>query len=220
MLRGKRTSYEGGVRIPLILSWPGKMKAGQVRQDLVSTVDLFPTVLEATQSDPRSDLPGFSLLPLLRGEQPFWREYLFTEYHLHSAHNFYPQRTVRNDRYKLIRNLMPGKVDPGYAFTMKRFFPELGDTIARADDNVSAAYERMKRPPEFELYDLTRDPYEFKNLSGDKAHQRILKKLQRELSTWRRETADPLLNSNNLNRLKAEIDACFVDGGPKKAVWS
>ena len=216
MLRGKRTSYEGGVRVPMIVSWPGKLAAGEVRRELVSTVDLLPTVLEAAQIQPLSELPGVSLLSLLREAQPSWRQHLFTEYHLHSAHNFYPQRTVRDDRYKLIQNLMPGKVNPGYAYTMKRFFPDLMDSISQAAEGVRAAYERMRRPPEFELYDLRRDPHEFRDLAQEDDHQVILQKLQRELARWRRETADPLLDPYKLKRLKAEIDASFVDGVPQK----
>ena len=87
-----------------------------------------------------------------------WRRYLFTEFHLHSAHNFYPQRTVRNARYKLIQNLMPGQNNPGYDFTLKRFFPGLSKTIDAAPAHIRAAYHRMKTPPEYELYDLQTDP--------------------------------------------------------------
>ena len=94
LLRGKRTSYEGGVRVPLIIRWPGEAKPKQVRHELVSTLDLMPTLLGVAKAEPVADLPGLSLLPLLRGEETQWREYLFTEFQLHSARNFYPQRTT------------------------------------------------------------------------------------------------------------------------------
>jgi len=106
LLRGKRTSYEGGLRIPLIIRWPGKAPPKQIRQELVSTLDLMPTLLAVAAAKPVANLPGLSLVPLLRDEETRWRRYLFTEYHTHSAHNFYPQRAVRNERYKLIQNLM------------------------------------------------------------------------------------------------------------------
>ncbi|MCA9081682.1 MAG: sulfatase, partial [Planctomycetaceae bacterium] len=113
-LRGKRTSYEGGVRIPLLVLWPGKTQP-QVRSELVSTIDLLPTLLQAGGATPIKNLPGRSLLPLLTGESPQWRTHLFTEYHTHAAKaNFYPQRTVRNDRYKLIENLLPGEINPDF----------------------------------------------------------------------------------------------------------
>ena len=143
-MRGKRTSYEGGVRIPMIIRWPGG-KRGQDRKELVSTLDLFPTFCEiAGVKAPRS-LIGRSLKSLVEGKNPKWREYLFTEFHLHSNHNPWPQRTVRNQRYKLIYNPVAGQVNPGYAFTMgKKFFnaPE-DELLAVASKEVRDAYKLM-----------------------------------------------------------------------------
>lgn len=217
MLRGKRTSYEGGVRVPLIIRGPKHAKANQVRNELVSTLDLMPTLLAVAGAEPVSGLPGKSLVPLLSGEKPRWREYLFTEFHLHSAHNFYPQRTIRNARYKLIQNLMPGEINPGYDFTLKRFFADLPKTIEATPANIRAAYHRMKRPPEFELYDLQRDPYEFRNLAGDSKYAKQLDALKAQLDQWRQQSRDPLLDTSNLTRLKREIDACLVGDGASKA---
>ena len=217
MLRGKRTSYEGGVRVPMILSWPGRVKGGQERNELVSTLDLAPTFLEAAGATPVEGLSGASLLPMVEGASTKWREYLFTEYHLHSAHNFYPQRTACTQRYKLIENLMPGEINPGYAFTNNRFFEGLDKVIANAPEPVCSAYERMKRPPLFELYDLENDPYEFTNFVDDPAHAKVLSELKRELADWRKRTRDPLLKPENLTRLKAEVDACLENGKADKS---
>lgn len=216
LLRGKRTSYEGGVRIPLIVRWPGQIVAAQVRTELVSTLDFVPTILAVADAVPITGLPGRSLLPLLKNDPTEWREYLFTEYHLHSPHNFYPQRTIRDDRYKLIQNLQPDQINPGYDFTLKRFFSDLPEVIDGAAEPVRSAYQLMKRPPAFELYDLSSDPHEFRNLAADPEHGPTLVRLKRKLADWRKRTRDPLLNSNNLDRLKAEVDACFVDGDPSK----
>ena len=217
LLRGKRTSYEGGVRVPLIVHWPSKVKPGQVREELVSTIDLMPTLLAAAAAEPVADLPGRSLWPLFRGEEIPWRRYLFTEYHTHSAHNFYPQRTVRDARYKLIHNLMPGEENPGYAFTLKRFFSDLPETIEAAPAPIRASYHRMQRPPQYELYDLRADPHEFRNLAADARHAAVLAELKKQLAAWRTRTSDPLLNGDNLKRLEAEIDACLVDGEADKS---
>jgi N-sulfoglucosamine sulfohydrolase len=221
LLRGKRTSYEGGVRVPLIVKWPGHSRPNQVRRELVSTLDIMPTLLKVAGAEPVANLPGRSLLPLLSDEQAEdaeWRQYLFTEYHLHSAHNFYPQRTVRNARYKLIQNLMPNEGNPGYDFTLNRFFADLRQTIETSPVHIRRAYHRMRRPPEFELYDLQADSHEFYNLAGETQHAETLSKLKRQLLNWRTQTKDPLLDSNNLFRLKAEIDACLVDGEANKAL--
>jgi len=217
LLRGKRTCYEGGVRVPLIVRWPGKAKPNQVRHELVSTLDLVPTLLDAAGAKPVSDLPGLSLLPLMRGKKLRWRRYLYTEFHLHSAHNFYPQRAVRNERYKLIQNLMPGQNNPGYDFTLNRFFADLPSVIEAAPDHIRAAYHRMKTPPEYELYDLQTDSYEFRNLTTDAKYAAVLVELKKQLAEWRSQTNDPLLNSDSLQRLKAEVDACIIDGKPNKS---
>jgi N-sulfoglucosamine sulfohydrolase len=216
LLRGKRTSYESGVRIPQIAAWANGAKAGQVRQELVSTIDLMPTLLDAAGAKTPTGLPGRSFLPLLKGETPAWREYLFTEFHLHGAWNYYPQRTVRNDRYKLIHNLMPDTPCPEIPFALGRYFKELDEGFAGTSGPVFHAYQRMKHPPEFELYDLKSDPFEFVDLSADPAHQRVLKELKQELDAWRQQTADPLLNPDNLKRLTAEIEACLKLDNPKK----
>lgn len=217
LLRGKRTSYEGGVRIPLMLSWPGVVKPAQVRSELVSTLDLLPTLLEVSGSARLGGLPGRSLVPMFSGVTVPWRRYLFTEYHTHSAHNFFPQRTVRDERFKLIQNLMPGEVNPGYEFTRRKFFEEMPEAVADAPEPVRSAYERMKRPPEFELYDLDSDPFEFQNLAEDPEHAHSLGRLRSELESWRRRTNDPLRNPEALARLKSEIGACLDgDGGASK----
>ncbi len=220
LLRGKRNSYEGGLRIPMIASWPGVMKAGQVRQELVSTIDLFPTILEATGVVAPSGLPGRSMLALLKGEALAWREHLFAEWHLHGLFNFYPQRSVRDDRFKLIHNLVPSMENPEVDFATNRYFKEVSKSIGQSNDSVSAAYRLMKHPPEFELYDLQRDPYEFINLSEEGDYQQILAELKRELVAWREDTNDPLRHPEILKRWVEEIETAIGDGNPRKnAEW-
>ena len=84
MLRGKRTCYEGGLRIPMMIRWPGKVQP-QVRNELVPTVDLMPTLLAIAEASPRPELPGKNLAPLFGVGQPKWRKYLFAEYHTHAT---------------------------------------------------------------------------------------------------------------------------------------
>ncbi|HBV62148.1 MAG TPA: sulfatase [Rhodopirellula sp.] len=216
LLRGKRTSYEGGVRVPMIIRWPGHTKPGTVRTELVTTLDLMPTLLDAAGAPAPEKLPGQSLAPLFQNEAAQWREHLYTEYHLHSAHNFFPQRTVRDSRYKLIKNLQPDQINPGYAFTINRFFEGLPEVIQAASPQVRSAYRLMERPPEYELYDLQNDPWEFENLAADPQHRQRLETLREKLKRWRVETNDPLLNPVNRARLKTEIESCFIDGKPVK----
>lgn len=220
LLRGKRTSYEGGVRVPMLLRWPEKTDwslKGRVVDQLVSSLDLMPTLLQVAGADPVDRMAGMSWLPLLADENAPWRRYLYTEYHLHSAHNFYPQRTVRDERFKLILNLLPGEVNPGYGFTHERFFESVAGAIAAASPEIREAYGRMQTPAEFELYDLDADPFEFKDLVGEAEYADVLSRLKRQLAEWRRETKDPLLDHLNLVRLRREVEACFENEVPVKS---
>ncbi len=221
IIRGKRTSFEGGIRIPMIMHWGQGLAdlqaAARENSDLVSTLDLFPTFLEAAGAKPIASLEGRSLLPLVKGEATNWREYLYTEYHTHSAKDYYPQRTVEDKRFKLIQYVLHGEVNPGYDFTVERYFTGLHKTIGEAPEPVRSAYLRMRQPPEFELYDLEADPFEFTNLADDPEHAETFARLKEQLLSWRRQTNDPLLNMDNVYRLQKEIADCFVDGEPDKA---
>ncbi len=215
ILRSKRTSYEGGVKIPLIMSWPKGIQAGQVRHELVSTIDLMPTLLEVCKAKLVKNLPGQSLSSIFKGLiDDTWRKYLFTEYHLHSGHNFYPQRTIRNHRFKLILNLMHGQVNPGYDFTNNRFFEqgEIEQVLEQSPEYIRDVYKILHTAPEYELYDLHADPSEFHNLAERPEYKTVLHELQDELLNWRKQTNDPLLSQANLQKLKAEVDECWKTG--------
>jgi N-sulfoglucosamine sulfohydrolase len=219
MLRGKRTCYEGGLRIPLIVRWPGHAWAGQVRTELVSTIDLAPTFLAVAGATPIAGLPGRSLVPLLAGDHPAWRTELFAEYHTHAAEsNFYPQRSVRNDRFKLIENLLPGEVNPGVAFTFREF-DAAAAAIAAGPAEVRDAYRLMEQPQRYELYDLEIDPNEFRNLADDPAHEAARAELAAALTAWRQETGDPLLDPAVLQRFAAEVRGVNTKKEARSSGW-
>ena len=166
-LRGKMTPYEGGTSIPLLIKWNDNFKAGQRREELVSTIDLLPTFLEAANIKCPVTLNGKSLLPLLQGKKIPWRDYLFTEYHVHSVHNLYPSRTVRDKKYKLIINLLHGQENPEYKHRTNLYYGSATyvDSILKlAPKKIQNTYKLFRKAPEFELYDLENDPYEFNNL--------------------------------------------------------
>ena len=200
--RGKRTCYEGGVRIPMIISWP-KSKENQRRKELVSTLDLFPTICEIAGLKAPDSLMGQSLKDIIHGKKPAWRRVMFTGYHVHSNHNPWPQRAVRDKRYKLIFNPLSGEVNPGYDFTMSKKFMETSEPelMGSASNQVRAAYKISKRPPHFELYDLKNDPYEFKNLADEPEHSGQLKRLKSLLMHWQKDSADPFLSPETPKKL-------------------
>jgi len=218
--RGKATCYEGGLRIPMILWWPGQVKPGTVRDELVSTIDILPTIIQAVRLPRRESLPGRSLLPLAEGRDLAWREYLFAERTAYHAASFFPQRTIRNERYKLILNLTPERQNPvadNYRYQRGSFFVYGAnqEEIDAAAMHVRQAYATWRNPPPVELYDLADDPWEFRNL-GDKPQLAELKqRLMDELRRFRKEHGDPLLDPDKLKKLAEEHDPVtqHVKGG-------
>ncbi len=230
MLRGKRTCYEGGLRIPMLMRWPGHISP-QVRDDLVSTLDLMPTLLKVIGGKPVEGLPGAALQPLFRSGVAKWRTHYFAEYHTHAAApNYFPQRSVRSDRYKLIENLLPETIHPDYEITIEKMHAisrgqdsagnlDLNAVIAASRPEVKAAYELMRQPPRYLLYDLQEDPCEFRNLADDPDHANVFSGLQERLDRWRRETRDPLLDPKKLRRLTKEVRSVKKKSAGKNHTW-
>ncbi|HBU36345.1 MAG TPA: sulfatase [Planctomycetaceae bacterium] len=230
MLRSKRTCYEGGLRIPMIMRWRGQIKP-HICNKLVSTLDIMPTVLDAAGAEKVDGLPGETLQPLFKGQPVSWREHFFAEYHTHAAApNFFPQRCVRNRRYKLIESLLPDTVHPDYEKTIAKLQKDYDDQdyagrfdipamIASAPHEVRKAYAIMRQPPRFQLYDLQDDPYEFKNLAEIPEYSTVLDDLKQRLTVWRRETHDPLLEPEKLERLKQEVQLVKKKSDGKKHTW-
>ena len=219
MLRGKRTSYEGGLRIPLIINWPSlKSKPFKINK-LVSSIDLYPTILDIAGLKVPNYLPGKSLVRLLKNKNIKWREFLYTEYHVHSNHNPYPQRTVRNDRHKLIWNSLSGIKNPGYEFTLSKVLGISEDEISQhINRNAINAYSIMKNPPEYELYDLKNDPHEFNNIAGKNENALILKKMKNALHKWQKESNDPLIDKNLAKKLFNSILKVGTERKPRALV--
>ena len=106
---GKQTAYEGGLRVPLIIRWPGRVAAAGARINaLVSTVDFAPTILEAAGIAPPSYYPGHSVVPVLEGTATPTRRYLFSAFTSHTTWlgQYWPTRSARDARFKIIHNIM------------------------------------------------------------------------------------------------------------------
>ncbi len=102
--KGKSWLYEGGVRVPLIVSWPGRVAAGSQCHEPVQSVDFYPTLLQLAGLPPTPDHPldGVSLMPLLRQDGDLDRETLFW-YFPHGGPTQPPGVSVRQGDWKLIR---------------------------------------------------------------------------------------------------------------------
>jgi arylsulfatase A len=149
-LRGKKGSvYEGGVRSPLFVRWPGHFPAGTITDAMVSHVDMMPTLCEIAGVSVPSDraIDGKSLLPLLnKGEGVSPHAYVFHHWDRYFP-NPYNTWAVSDGRYKLLNNPSPWPDKP------------------------------MPQPEPFgQLYDLRDDPGETKNLAT--RHPEIVSRLR------------------------------------------
>ena len=186
--RGKTSCYEAGLRVPFIARWPG-VSEPHVSDRLVGSVDIYPTLLDAAGAELPKGLHGRSLRPVLKDSKHApWRQTLVAEFHYHGAEPFFPRRAITDGRYKLIHNLLAGastahnSVDGDSAWTAAQKLP--------ASHPARKAMNRLADPPEWELYDLRKDPVEFVNRAGSEELKTIQSRLTSALARWRQETND------------------------------
>ena len=208
LIRGKISCYEGGTCIPLLISWPGKGIQGNKYEGLVSTLDLYPTFMDAANLEIPEYLPGKSLKEIVtNGSEKPLRKYLFTEFNVHSNHNPFPQRTIRDERFKLIWSPLAPQVNPAFEYNIRYITTDekFEEMLETAPDQIKKAYKSMTLPDEFELYDLKNDPYEWNNLAKDPEYSKILSRLKKELKKWQKKTADPFLDKTVARRFFDDV---------------
>ena len=108
----KGSNYEGGIRVPLIIKWPGRAKAGAVSNEPAIGMDLYPTILEATghKLRPHQHVDGESLVPVLTGTSSLKRDSLFWHYPHYNQHpSSFPSAVVRSGKWKMIEAFESGQ---------------------------------------------------------------------------------------------------------------
>jgi arylsulfatase A-like enzyme len=110
---GKGHLYEGGIREPLLVHWPGVTQAGTVSDVPVSSVDFLPTMVELAGGKPPKpgQIDGSSLVPLLRGKGPPKRPALYWHYPHYSNQGGVPGGAVRAGQWKLIEFYEDGRLE-------------------------------------------------------------------------------------------------------------
>ncbi|MCK3684736.1 sulfatase [Maribellus sp. YY47] len=121
---GKGTVYEGGVRVPLIVRWPGKIKAGSTTEAVVSSVDFYPTFLELSNGEKPNGqvLDGFSMVPVWTENRFDPKREIFTHYPV--FHHEQPMSALRKGDWKIVQNLVSGEFD---LFNLKYDVNEMTD---------------------------------------------------------------------------------------------
>jgi N-sulfoglucosamine sulfohydrolase len=183
MPRAKCSLYEPGLRTSFILRYPQRdgWHGGIRHKQMVSNIDCLPTILDLAGIAIPANVQGRSFAPLLDGRAYTERDRIFGEITYHDYYD--PRRSVRTASRKLIVNFSsaPAFMDPSQSWRPR------ADTVVPA--NHALAYH-----PAYEFYDLSRDPWEQKDLSKDPTYASVIEQLRKQLAEHLTATRDPILN--------------------------
>ncbi len=187
-VRDKQWLYEGGIRIPMIIRWPGHLEPGTVFEDLISSVDFAPTFLSMVGIEPPKHLQGHVVL----GPEKQTRKYIIAARDRCDG-TVDRIRCVRSQQYKYIRNYYPDQPYTQFNAYKKLQYPVLTVMqVLHTQGKLTpdqAKFMAASRPKE-ELYDLHTDPHELHNLAGEPKLRRILREHSAKLDEWIKATAD------------------------------
>ena len=161
--RSKQSPYDGGTRTPILISWPKKMKA-QEYPDLVSSIDLIPTMLQAAGAEVPANLPGVSLLPLTVDGTALQRDTIFGESYAHDV----------------------ADLDDVEASLLYRWVISGHWKLLLAYDGKTTRYGSVHDRTNFvpALYNLQDDPFEKENVA--KQQPAVVEALKQKLDNWYR----------------------------------
>jgi arylsulfatase A-like enzyme len=178
--RAKSSLYDPGIGVSLIMRGPEALvRRGQVREELVSNIDIFPTLLELAGVDVPTNVQARSFAPLLQGERGAVREAIFAEQTYHNYADV--RRCVRTRDHKLIVNFMPCAAVYDSTQQWQRVIEPA------APQRPGGAHGML------ELYDLKKDPWELENLADSPDYAEIKQVLVARLSEHMQTTEDPIL---------------------------
>jgi len=184
---GKGQLYEGGVRVPFIVRWPAKVKAGSTCTTPVHVVDLFPTFMELAGGRPAKEqiLDGVSLVPLLKQTGALPRDAVFSHHPEYVvAYAKTPCSMVRKGNYKLIH-----------------YFGDYLDPTGCVPGGSDTLYGKFILGTRTELYHLKQDPGETQNLLNDMPDK--AEELMADLESWWSSTGARMPKPNpNMDRQK------------------
>jgi len=180
MRQGKGTSFEGGQRLPCIMQWKGKIPAGEICNNLVSGIDIFPTIAAVADAQlPQKKIDGVNILPLMLGDFDANPRKTFLYYYRTNS-----LEAVRMGDFKLVFN-HPGRSYEG-------FLPGKDGMPGPVNENFNYTGG---------LYDLRRDPgerYDVKEM-----YPEVVKELEKIAQDAREDLGDELTGYPGKNRRKA-----------------
>ncbi len=186
--RSKRWLYDTGLRVPLIVRWPDHITPGETTDQLVSMIDLGPTILS---------LAGISLPRHFQGE-PFLGSEAVEREHIFATRDRYDEfhdclRAVRDQDFKYIRNVLPEQPRALWNDYLHQHPIQQELFRLKRENRLTPEQEFFffapSRPPE-ELYDLKNDPWECVNLAAEPGFAGKLESLRGTLEDWQRDIGD------------------------------
>lgn len=202
--RMKRSLYDSGLHVPLLVRYPDGFGAGTVNDELISFVDLAPTILSWAGIDRPDWMQGFDLAGDDR-DKP--RDYIYAaQDRMDNEKNW--RRAVRDVRFKYIQNRLPG--DPYFEpLPFRDSQPSMKSLwLGREAGTLPDAAQRLFEPlPTEQLYDTTSDPHEIRNLADDPEYSSQRARLKQALESWLLDVGDMS------NRTEAEMIAQIWPGG-------
>lgn len=194
---GRTNLYESGTKEPFILSNPDdKASWGSESDDLTSTLDITPTVLDWLKLPyphyklfgRKVHLQGYSLLTKSRHHG-----YVYGSHSLHEVTMYYPMRSIRDHTWRLIHNInfnMPFPIDQDF-FLSPSFQDLLNRTHTGQETHWFKSLKQYYYRPEWELYNLKTDPLEIVNLIDKKEYAGVVEKFKSMQLHWLNITHDP-----------------------------
>lgn len=188
-LRDKQWLYDNGLHIPLIVRWPGQVKPGTVRDDLVSAIDITATSLKLAGIDVPKNIHGQVFL----GPDAATPRKFIIGARDRCDETVDRIRSVRTHKYNYIKNFMPERPYTQANDYKEKEYPTLNimKELHKAGKLTpeQALFMAAKKPAE-ELYDMKADPHEVKNLAGSDKHKEVLKEMREILEKWMKDTND------------------------------
>ncbi len=184
--RAKMTCYDSGIKTPFIANWKGKIKAGTSYSDLVSLIDLSPTLLDLAGLKTPDDMYGQSFKDVFFDQNIPGRKYIFAERNKHGEYDYI--RAIRTNNYKLIYYGLPNygmhcDDDNPTGREMRRKYKQ-----GKLETDETRCF--IQPEPKIELFNIKNDPYELNNLADNSKLADIKEKLLTELKKWQEETGD------------------------------
>lgn len=204
----KWTCYDNGLHTGLVVHWPDRVAAGSVANELMSIMDITPTLVElAGGTLQEDDCDGKSFLKTLDGEKQVLNDYVYGAFTncniIGNQDRIYPIRVIRDKSYSLFYN--PNYESHTSNVTIDEAYEMLNDPSKNASKNrvvstwvnfyretpdVYPLIHKLHHRPEYELYDREKDPYELNNLIDKPKYKEVAKRLKIELHEKLKELGD------------------------------